>query len=132
MHDLDQLEQGQAALAVYRRTLAYCLDEQAKFGARYLLPSLTQTMVEARANIRHIKARLRARGIAVADWPNDEPALPIVKDSLDPSAASRSELPSTGAAPDVRIHQRHPASYRWTLVSRLNRSKIQIKTGSRG
>ena len=77
MHDRDQLEQGQAALAIYRRTLAYCLDEQAKFGARSLLPSLTQRMVEARANIRHIKAHLRTRGIAVADWPNDGSALPI-------------------------------------------------------
>jgi serine/threonine protein kinase len=73
MHDLDQLEQGQAILAIYRRTLADCLDEQAKFGARYLLPSLTQRMLEARANIRHIKAHLRARGIVVVDWPNDDP-----------------------------------------------------------
>jgi serine/threonine protein kinase len=100
MHDRDQFEQDQAALAIYRRTLAYCLDEQAKFGARSLLPSLTQSMVEARENIQHIKAHLRARGIAVADWPNDGSALPIEhKESLDPSAASRGDLPKTGAAP---------------------------------
>ena len=107
MHDLDQLEQGQAALAIYRRTLAYCLDEQAKFGARYLLPSLTQSIVEARANIRHIKAHLRTRGIAVADWPNDGSALPIEhKESLDPSAAYAlhasalsSELPLDAGVP---------------------------------
>lgn len=100
MHDLDQLEHGQSALAIYRRTLAYCLDEQAKFGARYLLPSLTQSMVEARENIRHIKAYLRTSGIVVADWPNDGSALPIEhQESLDPSAASRGELPKTGTAP---------------------------------
>ena len=110
MHDLTQLEQGQAALAIYRRTLAYCLDEQAKFGARYLLPSLTQSMVEARENIRHIKARLRAHGIAVADWPNDGIALPIEnKESLDPSDASPDELPETGTAPHAP-HSSAPSS----------------------
>jgi serine/threonine protein kinase len=100
MHDRDQLEQSQAALAIYRRTLAYCLDEQAKFGARSLLPSLTQRMLEARENIQHMKAHLRARGIAVADWPNDGSAIPIAhKESLDPSAAASAELPKTGSAP---------------------------------
>src|ERR1700710_1459853 len=100
MHDLDQLEQGQVTLAIYRRTLAYCLDEQAKFGGRYLLPSLAQSMLEARENIRHLKAHLRARGIAVADWPNDAAALPTEnKEALDRSAASRSKLPKTGSAP---------------------------------
>ena len=107
MHDLDELAQGQATVAIYRRTLAYCLDEQAKFGARYLLPSLTQSIVEARANIRQIKSHLRARGIVVADWPNDEPAPPIVnKVSLDPPAASSGELPSTGSA----THSPHPSA----------------------
>ncbi|MEP7190752.1 MAG: protein kinase, partial [Roseiflexaceae bacterium] len=100
MHDLDPLEQSQATLAIYRRTLAYCLDEQAKFGARYLLPSLTQRLLEARANIRHMKAHLRACGIAVADWPNDESALPLEPtESLDPSAASCGELANAGTAP---------------------------------
>jgi serine/threonine protein kinase len=98
MHDIDQLEQAKAALAIYRRTLAYCLDEQTKFGARYLPPSIIQSMLEARENIRHIKARLRARGVAVADWPNDGTALPVEKDSLEPLAASLDELTETGAA----------------------------------
>src|SRR4051812_21062789 len=104
MHDLDQLEQSQAALAIYRRTLAYCLDEQAKFGARYLLPSLSQSMLEARENIRQIKAHLRAHNIAVADWPNDGSALSIEnKESLSSSAGSHGELPKAVAVPPALL-----------------------------
>jgi eukaryotic-like serine/threonine-protein kinase len=109
MNDLDQLAQDQAALAIYRRTLAYCLDEQAKFGPRYLPPSIIQSMLEARENIRHIKSRLRARGIVVADWPNDGTPLPIQdKRCLDASVTSPDERSDTEVAAHA-LDSRAPA-----------------------
>lgn len=117
MHDLDQLEQAQAMLTLYRCTLAGCLDEQAKFGTRYLLPTLTQRILEARENIRHIKSHLRMRGIAVADWPNDGSMLPSEnEEGSDSAAPPRGELPTTGTPPHNR-----PASASY--------SEIQLDAG---
>jgi len=100
MHDLDSVEQLQAALAVYRRTLAYCLHEQTKFGARYVPPSLAYSMLEARENIRHLKAGLRARDTLVADWPIDRAPLPLdCTEFLEGPATSARTLPPTRPSP---------------------------------
>src|SRR6266540_3774362 len=100
MHDLDSVEQLQAALAVYRRTLAYCLHEQTKFGTRYVPPSLAQSMLEARENIRLLKARLRARDTLVTDWPIDRAPLPLDCTELaDGPATSARTLPKTRPSP---------------------------------
>src|SRR3712207_6055476 len=104
MFDLDNVEQLTAALAVYRRTLAYCLHEQTKFGTCYVPPSLTQSMFEARENIRHLKARLRSRDVLVADWPTDGTHLPLdCTEPQDEPATSAHILPATRPAPCGQI-----------------------------
>jgi eukaryotic-like serine/threonine-protein kinase len=75
MDQQDTIKRAQALLAVYRRTLAYCLHEQAKFGAQYVPSNIAQSAIEAHENIEQLKQILRAHGQITIDWPNDsEPA----------------------------------------------------------
>jgi eukaryotic-like serine/threonine-protein kinase len=71
MDQQDTTEQAQELLALYRRTLAYCLHEQAKFATGYVPPNMAQSLAEARVNIEQLKHVLRAQGRIVADWPHD-------------------------------------------------------------
>jgi outer membrane protein assembly factor BamB len=70
--DQAEIDQQEALLATYRRTLAHLLNQLALVGgAAYATPQVVNGLYEARENIQRIKQVLRGWGIAVADHPND-------------------------------------------------------------
>ncbi len=73
---MDEIEQLQNRLATNRQRLAVRLDQQATFGVGHTPPETVTDIRDARAEIQHIKAYLRGRGIPVEDGPNDA-ILPI-------------------------------------------------------
>ncbi len=63
-----------AQLRAHRRTIAQQLEQRAKFGAGFVPPQLDHTIADARAQIAHLVAALRAAGVEVDDEPNDSVA----------------------------------------------------------
>lgn len=72
MADRSDIELQYALLASHRRTLAYLLVEQSKFGVGYVPPQIWHGIDEARAAIQKIKVILRAWGDQIDDLPSDE------------------------------------------------------------
>jgi hypothetical protein len=71
--DDDTITQQHILLATHRRTLGHLLRQAAQFGGVAFAPPQTANgIAEARAEIQHIKAVLRAGGVAVEDEPGDE------------------------------------------------------------
>jgi hypothetical protein len=95
MPSQEDVANQQELLAVYRRTLAQLLRQQAQIGELYAPPAINYGIDEARANIRRIKATLREWGVPVEDHPDDEP----------PARAGAS-VPPTLAAPRARRTRR--------------------------
>ena len=69
----EDIDQQQKLLAIHRRNLALYLEQQAKLGAAFIPPSLSNGIFEARENIQRIKQALRDWGVVVADHPDDGP-----------------------------------------------------------
>ena len=74
----DEIDEQIKLLAADRQTLAYDLRRQALLGAAHTPPEVSNGIDEARAQIRQIKAALRASGVVVADAPGDEETLSTV------------------------------------------------------
>ena len=72
MPSADDITTQQTLLATYRRTLAIQLSQRAALGAAYAPPGLIGGIIEARNQIVHIKAVLRACDVEVDDQPNDK------------------------------------------------------------
>jgi NB-ARC domain len=71
--DQESINTQLALLRTHRRTLAHLLEQAAQFGGEVFAPPQTANgIVAARAEIRRIKAALRAGGVSVEDEPNDE------------------------------------------------------------
>ena len=69
--DVDQEQQKR--LDTHRQHLAVLLEQQATFGVASTPPAVVLGIAEARAEIKRIKAYLRAHGIPVTDHLNDDP-----------------------------------------------------------
>src|SRR5690349_3430271 len=70
----NEIDQQQALLATYHRTLAHLIQQAAQYGGETSAPvSISNGIHEARRSIQHIKAALRTSGVSVNDGPNDEP-----------------------------------------------------------
>ena len=92
----DDIRQQQELLAPHRRTLAHYLQQQAALGNAYAPPGIAHGIYEARTAITHIKATLRAWGVAIDDHPNDaeaptppaaQPAPPATGDTINAQGA---------------------------------------------
>lgn len=68
----ESIDQQEALLAIYRRTLDHLVRQAAQYGGVTLAPiHVANGLYEARENIQHVKQVLRGWGIAVADHPDD-------------------------------------------------------------
>jgi hypothetical protein len=71
MADAADMTSLQEQLAAHRRTLAVYLRQLANLGANNAPLGIHNGIAEARAQIVHLKAQLRAAGVAVDDDPQD-------------------------------------------------------------
>lgn len=89
----EAIEQQQALLDTYRRTLAHLLQQAAQHGGEVSAPpAVSNSIYDARANIRRIKATLRAHGAPPADHPDDE--LPLDTGKQAPAAGMGAKIAS--------------------------------------
>jgi hypothetical protein len=72
MLDQDEIDRQQQLLATHRRTLAHYLHQLAKLGELHTPPGVIHGIEEARDSIRQIKQTLRAQGVTVDDYADDE------------------------------------------------------------
>lgn len=75
MVDSEDITRQRELLEVHRRTLHHYLRQQAAFGNIYTPPAVSSGISEARAQIKRIKASLRAQGAVVHDQPQDDDAI---------------------------------------------------------
>jgi hypothetical protein len=73
MSDAEAIDQQRQLLLAYRRTLVHLLKQAAQFGEPFVPPQVANGIVEAHAQIRALKAGLRASGTAIDDMSIDEP-----------------------------------------------------------
>jgi hypothetical protein len=84
--DQEQLVSQQAQLALYRRRLAYNIQQQAQLGV--IAPfALLEDIRTARIEIRRYKEFLRAAGMVVDDLPDDEQTQPSAMLAYAPAQA---------------------------------------------
>jgi hypothetical protein len=69
--DQDAIQHHQEVLATHRERLALLLAQQARFSS-YAPPHILIDIKETQEALRPIKAWLRAKGIPIADQPNDD------------------------------------------------------------
>ena len=105
MTDAEAIDQQQQLLLAYRRTLVHLLKQAAQFGAPFVPPQVANGIAEARAQIRVLKAGLRASGIAIDDMSIDEPiampnesSAPLPANAGDSAANSPSQQITSAAA----------------------------------
>lgn len=67
----EMIEQQLELLAIYRRTLATFLKQQAQLGEAYTPPGVIEGIRSSRDNICRIKSSLRNWGVEVPDYPED-------------------------------------------------------------
>src|SRR5262245_40179304 len=103
MPDREQITQLQNQLALYRRRLAYQVQQLAQLGVIAPFGLVEDTRI-AHAEIRRLKEMLRAEGVAVDDRPDDEPAQPSVAPAYasERASAGLSAMADLLGAPDVR------------------------------
>lgn len=113
MLDQDEIDSQQERLATHRRTLAYYLNQEAKLGEAYTPPGVFHGIDEARDEIRRIKQILRAQGVTVEDYPDDDGQTlhihaPAASDVTSPRRPLRVFLcHSSGDKPEVyKLYQR--------------------------
>jgi hypothetical protein len=76
MLDEETIIHQQTLLETYRRNLRHLLRQVAQYGGETTAPiPVINGIQETRANIRQVKAILRATGVTVEDLPDDEPWL---------------------------------------------------------
>jgi len=72
MPSQEEISDQQEFLAIYRRTLAQYLKQQATLGAAYTPPGVVHGIREVRDNIRRVKGILHDWGVSIEDHPDDE------------------------------------------------------------
>ncbi len=70
--DMDEQTQQQHLLTTHRNRLAVLVKQQSQLGSAHTPPGTITDIAAARAEIRRIKAYLRAQGVEVADLPDDD------------------------------------------------------------
>jgi hypothetical protein len=83
----EDIADQQELLAAYRRTLAQYRQQEALSGEAFVPPAVMNGIQDARAEIRRIKTTLRAWGVTVEDYPDDEELPQVAK------AAATNRLP---------------------------------------
>jgi hypothetical protein len=102
--DREQIAHQQEQLALYRRRLAYQIQQQAQLGV--IAPfSLVEDISKARDEIQRLKEQLRAWGVSIDDWPDDRSAQPSVAPmhASEQAGAGLAAMADLLGAPDVRM-----------------------------
>jgi hypothetical protein len=137
----DDIAGQQNLLVLHRRTLAVYLGQLAALGGTaHAPPHVANGILEARANIQHVKGILREWGQPVEDHPDDEPPAPpehIKPAQSDSTAAIRAPKRASRRteqyANDVFISYSKVdrAWVRGTLAPRLERAGLTVIIGER-
>jgi hypothetical protein len=93
MPSQDEIETQLKLLRTHRRTLAYGLEQLARFGPSFVPPYVRSDIDDARAELVQIKQTLRAWGQLVDDEPND--------DGRAGGAAGAQAFPAGGLSPEL-------------------------------
>src|SRR5262245_45422235 len=73
----DEIAEIQQRLKICRRTLSHYLEQEAKLGSAHVPPGTIHGILEARENIRQLKATLQSWGVVVQDHPDDN-EMPLI------------------------------------------------------
>lgn len=90
LENLDDMAQTIKLIELHRKHLGTLLQQLGTFGAAHVPPHVVSEIERDRANIRHLIAECRKRGVVIESQPGDEPA-----PSPPPSTHWASNIPPT-------------------------------------